>query len=307
MGTYFGTPTKDWGPGTEEEFRIAYESWEKVKTPEIMFYFSDAMSSISQIDPEQLSKRNSFRKSLKGLGVYYFTYTDVTEFQFDLFRHISTTIRKVLVGKEIGVSEEAVPQESAISLKNYNELLAQDPLVNAVSMIDKASDHLGSYTKTQLDLNRDIEKLSRVFLAEGRNIDRATRNGKQQKIQKSIDRIYREMNSYSKKLAARIPKFSTEFSGAIMSFLRVAEMVTDGNLKDTVSLNSVLPGVSQARVGLASLVDSINTAETSFANWPDGIVDIDIQKKILSALHQDLASSLLKSIELLDRLKDELT
>ena len=65
-----------------------------------MFYFSDAMSSPSQIDPEQLAKRNSFKKGLEGLGVYYFVYTDITEFTFDLYRHISSTVHEILKGKE---------------------------------------------------------------------------------------------------------------------------------------------------------------------------------------------------------------
>lgn len=69
MGSYFGRPTKNCGSGTEEEFRIAYKNWEKEKKPEIMFYFSDAMTPLSQIDPEQISKRNTFRNNLEKLGV----------------------------------------------------------------------------------------------------------------------------------------------------------------------------------------------------------------------------------------------
>lgn len=305
MGTYFGTPTKHWGSGTEEEFRIAYESWKKTKTPEIMFYFSDAMSSLSQIDLGQLSKRNSFRDDIAGLGVYYFVYTDVTEFTFDLFRHISSAIHKVLKGKEIGISEEAIPQESAISLKNYNELLVQDPLVNAVSMIDKATEHLSAYSNIQVTLTSDISKLARALTKESRNIERANRNGKPQKAQKPLDAIYDEMNSYSKKLSIKIPKLSTEFSDSIMSFLRAAKMVKDNDLEGTVPLTDVFSDVGQVRTALASLIDAIHNAETGFIDWPEDLLDINIQKKIVSALHQDLVSSLYKSIELLDRLMDE--
>ncbi|MEE9389541.1 MAG: hypothetical protein V3U96_13125 [Paracoccaceae bacterium] len=307
MGAYFGTPTKHWGSGTEEEFRIAYKSWEKTKAPEIMFYFSDAMSSVNQIDPEQLSKRNTFRNDLQNLGVYYFVYTDVTEFQFHLLRHISSTIREVLKGKEIGTSEEAIPQESVISLKNYSELLAQDPLVNANTMLGKASDHLDAYNKHQSALTADIGSLAKVLAREAKNINRATRNGKSQKIQVSIDNIYNGMDEYSKKLVIKIPKFSTEFSGAIMSLLRASKMVKDNELEETIPLADVSASVGQTRTALTRLVDSIKTVETGFAGWPEDNLDLVIQKKIISALHQDLVSSLDKSIELLDRLMDELT
>lgn len=307
MGTYFGTPTKHWGSGTEEEFRIAYESWKKTKTPEIMFYFSDAISSLSQIDPEQLSKRNSFRKDIEGLGIYYFVYTDVTEFQFDLYRHISSAIRDVLKNKVVGKSAEAIPQESAVNLKNYNELLTQDPLVNAISMLDNAADHLEAYSRLQSALTADIGRLARKLTKESRNIERATRNGKLQKVQKSFDSIYDGMNEYSKKLATKIPKFSIEFSGSIMASLRAVKLVKDNNLEDEMPLTGFGSSIAEMRTSLVSLVEVTSSVESSFDEWPENILDIKIQKQIVIALHKDLVSSLHKSIELLDRLTGELT
>lgn len=305
MGTYFGTPTKEWGSGTEEEFQIAFSNWEKTKAPEIMFYFSDAMSSLSQIDTDQLSKRNAFRKRIANLGVYYFSYTDIVEFQFDLIRHISSAIRKVLGGKEVGKSAVAIPQESAISLKNYTELLAQDPLLNAVSIIDSATDYMNSYTRTLNDLAQDVGKLARKLTRETKNIESAKQTKNQQKAKKSLGAVYSEMNRYSKKLAINIPKLSTEFSESIMSILRVDRLVNDNDLADVLPLTDIVSDVAQARTALSSLVNIIRETEASFADWPEEIVDMHIQKQIVIALHQDLISSLVKSIELLGRLLDE--
>lgn len=304
MGSYFGTPTKDWGSGTEEEFQISYKRWQKTQTPEIMFYFSDAMSSVSQIDPEQLSKRNSFRDNLKNLGVYYFSYTDVTEFQFDLFRHISDAIRKVLKGKEIGQSKEAIPEESAISLKNYNELLAQDALINAVLMLDSAADHLSVYAKIQDALTADILKLSNVLIKETRNIERAKRNGKQQKIEKTLDSIYNGMSDYSKKLVIKIPKLSIEFSSSMMQSLRFFQTVKDNHLEETMPLTGISPHIGELRKSLEGLIAVIEDVESGFADFPEELLNIDIQKRVIISLHKDLISSLRKSIELLDRLTE---
>ncbi len=305
MGTYFGTPTKHWGSGTEEEFRIAYERWEKTKTPEIMFYFSDAMLSLSQIDPEQLSKRNSFRKSLGELGVYYFVYSDITEFQFDLHNHISAAIHEVLKGKEIGRSEEAIPQESASSLKSYNVLLAQNPLINAVSVLDKGTDHLSNYSKLLDGLNSDLGKLARILQKEGRKIERAVQNSNPQKTQKPFENIYDGMNDYSKRMALRIPKLSNEFSGSIMSFLRTIKMVQDNHMEEKMPLDAAFSGISGTRAALETLIEAVKEAETGFADWPDEILDLYLQKQVVIALHQDLIASLLKAIELLDKLTDE--
>lgn len=307
MGSYFGSPTKNWGSGTEEEFRIAYESWEKTKTPEIMFYFSDAMASVSQIDPEQLSKRNIFQKDLQKLGIYYFVYKDVVEFQFDLLRHISSAIRAVLKNKETGKSEEAIPQESSSSLKNYSDLLTREPLLNAVTMLDQAADHMNAYEKILVSQTKSIGSLSRILVRESKNIERAVRNGKQQKITNSINTIYREMNGYSKKLAANISKLSSEFSSSILSSLRAVRMVKDNALENSMPLDGISSNVSSMRAALKNLIVNIENTESGFDEWPDDILDMEVQKKILMALHQDLVSSLKISIELLDRLMSEFT
>jgi len=233
-------------------------------------------------------------------------YTDVTEFQFDLFCHISSAIHKALKSKEIGKSEEAIPQESAISLKNYNELLAQDPLINAISMLDKATDHLECYSKIQSDFTADIIKLSKVLVKEHRNIERAVQNIKPQKVQKSLDIIYNEMSSYSKKIAIKIPKLSIEFSNSIMSCLRAIKMLKDNNLEDKMPLTGISYNMGETRTALKSLIGAIKTIEPAFMDGSDDILDIKIQKQIVIALHQDLVSSLNKSIELLDRLMNEL-
>jgi Domain of unknown function (DUF4062) len=49
----FGTPTKRAGSGTEEEFRIAYESWKKNRKPgKILFYFCQAPVSLPETEEE---------------------------------------------------------------------------------------------------------------------------------------------------------------------------------------------------------------------------------------------------------------
>jgi hypothetical protein len=44
MWKRFGTPTREAGSGTEQEFRAAYAGWEERRRPaHILFYFSDAI------------------------------------------------------------------------------------------------------------------------------------------------------------------------------------------------------------------------------------------------------------------------
>lgn len=75
MWTRFGTPTPRAGSGTTEEFNRAYERLTSNPTQSrILFYFKDSPpDSLSDIDPQQLSKVYDFKEQLKSkglLGIY---------------------------------------------------------------------------------------------------------------------------------------------------------------------------------------------------------------------------------------------
>lgn len=73
----FGTPTggvdsksgEKYESGTEEEFKLAYESWEKTGKPHIMFYQCKRIpDSIDEIDPDQLKRVNNFFAQFAATG-----------------------------------------------------------------------------------------------------------------------------------------------------------------------------------------------------------------------------------------------
>ena len=84
-------------------------------------------------------------------------------------------------------------------------------------MLGVATDHMEVSTKTLSALTIDIGKLTRALIKESRNLERASKNGNPEKINMTMGKIYGAMSGYSKKLAANIPIFTTEFSGSIMA------------------------------------------------------------------------------------------
>jgi hypothetical protein len=77
----FGTETKIAGSGTEEEFLNAYKRLLNKEKVEIMFYFNDEPSKISEINIEELNKVNEFRRKIANLGGYYWTYLGIKDFE----------------------------------------------------------------------------------------------------------------------------------------------------------------------------------------------------------------------------------
>ena len=83
LWTRFGTPTDEYGSGTEEEIEIMLSSGKQV-----FMYFSDKSLSPSQMNGESYKKVQAFRDKYKDRGIY-FTYSTDEEFKTLFFAHLS--------------------------------------------------------------------------------------------------------------------------------------------------------------------------------------------------------------------------
>lgn len=81
--TRFGTPTDEYGSGTEEEIEMMLSSGKQV-----FMYFSDKPISPSQHNAAEYTKVQAFRDKYKGRGLY-FTYATDDEFYKLFFAHLT--------------------------------------------------------------------------------------------------------------------------------------------------------------------------------------------------------------------------
>jgi hypothetical protein len=105
----FGTPTKVAGSGTEEEFDIAYNKFLNKEEIEIMFYFNDEAVKPSEVNSDELTKVNIFRKKIAELGNYYWKYEGVNQFEDFLRTHLT----KLLLSKY--KTNEVIPVENNLT------------------------------------------------------------------------------------------------------------------------------------------------------------------------------------------------
>lgn len=81
--TRFGSPTDEYGSGTEEEIEIMLQSGKQV-----FMYFSDKPIPPSKMNGEGYEKVQAFREKYKDRGIY-FTYSSDEEFKKLFFAHLS--------------------------------------------------------------------------------------------------------------------------------------------------------------------------------------------------------------------------
>jgi len=91
MWRRYGTPTGEFGSGTEEEFLAAYDEWRRTGSPKLMFYFCEAPSPESEPAdaPEQLERVLNLRRRLEAdLPLLYGVYDDRERFDRVLRRDL---------------------------------------------------------------------------------------------------------------------------------------------------------------------------------------------------------------------------
>ena len=106
MWRRFGTPTGNAESGTEEEFRLAYESWKRTGSPHVMFYFSlkEAPPPTDVNELEQLRKVIEFRETLAQEALTW-EFSTTAEFKEYLLSHLNNVISRIMTGKKASVTD----------------------------------------------------------------------------------------------------------------------------------------------------------------------------------------------------------
>jgi hypothetical protein len=100
----FGTPTIDAGSGTEHEFRLAYQTWQRKGRPQIMVYFNQkAYSPKSKEETDQWGRVLEFRSNFPKEGLWW-PYTGSAELVSLVRNHLTQYVRNL--------KQETVPFEA---------------------------------------------------------------------------------------------------------------------------------------------------------------------------------------------------
>lgn len=99
MWRRFGTPTGKAESGTQEEFNLAYEEWQRDNKLNICFYFSEAKYRLnSVIETDQAAKVLAFKEDLQTKGLVWL-YPNAASFPDVLRPHLTTILFEMFQGK----------------------------------------------------------------------------------------------------------------------------------------------------------------------------------------------------------------
>ncbi len=208
----FGTPTKNAGSGTLEEFQSAKKRYDDDSSSiRIMFYFKDAPVPPPEIDPDQLAKIQAFRKSLGTKGVLYWTFDDKQQFEQLLRIHLARETQHAL---------RKLKQDHNLPTTNHNDALRasgsdlmnnhEGPgLLELLDITEEASDDLRKTTERITSFTTDFgAKLN----AHTENIQAAvavSQSGlSRNKSKLLINTVADDMNHYVSQVEAELSPFA---------------------------------------------------------------------------------------------------
>lgn len=116
--TRFGTPTDEYGSGTEEEIEIMLEAGKQV-----FLYFSEKPISPSKMDSEGYKKVQALKRKYNGI---YFSYCTAEEFESSFYAHLTQYFLSVKA-----IADAKLQRKSQLVLRgiNVDGHLCENPIV----------------------------------------------------------------------------------------------------------------------------------------------------------------------------------
>lgn len=263
----FGTPTIEFGSGTEEEFNIAYKKFkENNNSLQILLYFKNASpKTLDAINPEQLGKIQNFKSSLGEKNVLYWDFNSNEELSRFLRLHIPTRIENLksknnhpTIVKEILPIVETIEVkeiEEELGIIDYQELIEEYFTISTQSLtrISEATAWIGK------EMNKKTSEIN-TLVAKNKNQPISI------KVQRNIfGRTAENMNNYASRIEPEIPIYIKHFEKGIDSFSKLIMIYKsdfDDKKDDIIEASDSLEYLTaQIELSLINLGEFLNSIE----------------------------------------------
>ena len=266
----FGTPTNRDDSGTKEEFERAFlRNNTNSKDVSILFYFKNTPIDFDEIDPEEIAKIKKFKTDISYRGVKYGQFKSVDEFEKILRLNLSTLLNQLIItdennlhlNKPTTIGQQPVEvidntdRSPAVNINDLGYFEALDTAIRLMSdsepIITRISKHISTLSG---NLNAKTDKIEQIVAS-------VVPMDKSKETKKIIDSTAKDMDRFNGNIRKELSLLSEKFNNAIKYF------------NQAFVIYSTFSNNSQDR---ESLIDSVHSLETGFAN---GIIGISAMKE----------------------------
>lgn len=231
MWARFGTPTAQFGSGTEEEFTIAYERIRGGDASlQVLFFFKDAPLPPSKLDVQQLARVQNFRAQLGSMGVLSNSYATREEFQRLLRMHFTKIISN-WEQKLTTLRSQATKSELAVKVQPQVTCDTEEPdtevgLFDLLADFQELTEALHAATNRMTSFNKDIgESISKRAeeLEQAKTASPTSPNFRQ--MQRICAAAAKDMDDYVSRMEPEVSIFEATHARSMDCMLRALPLV----------------------------------------------------------------------------------
>lgn len=291
MWLKFGTSTKNSGSGTEKEFSLAYQRFQKSpETLQILFYFkSTPPLKVQDIVPSELEKINNFKEKIGKEDVLYWHFNSTEELQGFLRIHIPMRLSELVDKSKVEEKRSVIVINESID--NSDEELGLIDLVdisetkfetsiNAILNITEATEWIGE------KMNENTEEINRISAASS------------QPNRNQLKKVFRltalSMNKYATRISREIPIFFENYEDGIKAFSDIV------NLSDDFFGQDNFEELIELKASIIEIHSGINSNLTEMEGFYQSVVELPRIDKEINKAKKNIASKL---EQLISRLK----
>lgn len=296
----FGSPTRDYNSGSEEEFYNAYNRYQKDPTSiKIMIYFNQSPIPIEMIDTISIDRIRKFKSDLSSKGILYWEYTTIEEFQRLLRIQLSRQI--------LDLVQNPKPTTPIVELKEES-IIVSDEEYGLLDYTEFGEEDFSTVQDILLRMTSAIEWMGKKFTEKTEEINLQNKLNPQlsTKARKYlIDSSANDMETFVKRLKGEIPLFAETYRSGIDNFS--AGLKISMNLKsDTVEdITSVIDSLRFAVNAMTESRDVCISFRDTFVLFPSFTKTFNQAKRLAAQTLDDLIKEIDIAINLTEALTSE--
>lgn len=300
-----GTPTKREKSGTIEEINRAISNDEK---EQLIYFKTTPPDNLNLIDPDQLSKINSFKKELSSKGVLYKEFISTINFE-SLFRINLTNliIEQVLAPKkrlaETKPSKTNEDKYSSITdliteVENKDEDTLGLDIFNLVeettSYLNMISASLSSMTNSLKDLTTNLTKRTEELRKFIKIKDDRLRISK---VKTVANLLANELDEFNNRINNELPVFSENFTAVGHAYSKVMLAASSYDYEDT---SGIKESAIKFRDSVEDSTEGCATLLRAVMKWPPVNPKFNKSKRETELTLKNLTKEMLEGLILLN-------
>ncbi len=228
----FGTPTKRGPSGTAEEFSNAYQKARNEPNKlRVMFYFNNSSAPMSEINAEQLMKVKQFQDSLGEMGVYYWTYNGIDDFERYVRLHLGKAMQdfRSTWGQAAGLTTEIINTPISHTDSRPEPEQESENEEGFLDLIIQTVDEFGVGTETFNRIATLLQELNEKTVQRTGEMNQLSKPINPSQARLVTNRFADDWEDFVERMKVEIPILSKAFRSGIDGWTKSAQLLDDFN------------------------------------------------------------------------------